>query len=71
MATLGEAVKKRGDHLGIARYRCPFAEAEVGGDSDAGALLEFAQQIEEQRAARGAERQGIRFIGVDEDQGTI
>lgn len=29
----------------------PFAEAEVGGDDDAGALIELAQQVEEQRSA--------------------
>ncbi len=40
-----------------AKYRGPFAEAQVRGDDDARALIEFAQQMEEQSAPRGAERQ--------------
>ena len=48
---MGEAIEQSCCHLGIAEYGGPFAEAEVGGDGDAGALIEFAQQMEEQRAA--------------------
>ena len=53
---MGEAVEERGGHLGIAEDRGPFAEAEVRGDDDAGAFVKLAQQMEEQRPARGAER---------------
>jgi hypothetical protein len=48
---VGEPVEQRGGHLGIAEHAGPFAEAEVGGDDDAGALVELAQQMEQQRAA--------------------
>ena len=51
---MGEAVEQGGGHFGITEDGSPFAEAEIGGDDDAGALVEFAQEVEEQRAARGA-----------------
>jgi len=53
-----EAVQQRGGHLGIAEDLRPFTKAEVGGDDDAGALIEFAQKVEQQCATRRAERQG-------------
>jgi hypothetical protein len=37
---MGEAVEQCGGHLGIAEHTGPFAEAEVGGDDDAGLLVE-------------------------------
>lgn len=37
--------------LAVVEDGGPFAEAEVGGDDDAGALIELAQQVEEQRSA--------------------
>ena len=60
-AAVGEAVAQRGGHLGITKDRGPFAEAEVGRDRHAGALVELAQQMEQQCAARGAERQVTVF----------
>jgi hypothetical protein len=62
VAAVGEAVEQGGGHLGIAEDRGPFAEAEVGGDDDAGALVELAEQMEEQRPARGAERQVAQLV---------
>ena len=59
---MGEPVEQCGGHLGIAEDCGPFAEAEVGGDDDAGPLIELAQQMEEQRPARGAERQVSQLI---------
>ncbi len=48
---MNEPVEQRGGHFGIAEDASPFAEAEIGGDDDAGALVEFAQQMEEQGSA--------------------
>ena len=48
---MGEPIEERGGHLGIPENGGPFAEAEVGGDDHAGALIEFAEQMEQQRAA--------------------
>jgi hypothetical protein len=59
---MGQAVEQSGGHLGIAEDRCPFAEAEVGGNDDAGALGELAQEMEEQCTTRGAERQVAQFV---------
>lgn len=59
---MGEAIEQGGGHLGVTEYCGPFAEAEVGCDDDASALVEFAQQVEEQSPARGAERQIAKFI---------
>ena len=41
-----QAIEQGGGHLGIAERFGPFAKAEVGGDDDAGALVEFAEQME-------------------------
>lgn len=50
VAVMDEPIEQRSRHLGVAKHAGPFAEAEVGGDDDAGALIEFAQQMEEQCA---------------------
>ena len=47
VAVMGEPVEERGGHLGIAEHAGPFAEAQVRGDDDAGAFVEFAQQMEQ------------------------
>ena len=51
VASVGETVEERCRHLGVAEHCSPFAEAQVGRDDDAGALVKLAQQVEEQRAA--------------------
>ena len=48
------------------RTRGPLAEAEISRDDDAGALVELAQQMEEQGPAGGAERQIAKLIEDDE-----
>jgi hypothetical protein len=63
---VGQAIEERGGHLGVAEDRSPFAEAEIGGDGDAGAIVELAQKVEEQGAARGAERQVAEFVEYHE-----
>ena len=57
-----KAVEQGRRQLGIAKHRGPFAEAEVGGDDDAGAFVELAEQVEEQGPARGAERQVSQLV---------
>ena len=54
---VGQAVEQRGGHLGIAEDAGPFAEAQVGRDDHAGALVELAEQVEQQSAARSTEGQ--------------
>ncbi len=50
---VGEAVEECRGHLGIAEHAGPFAEAEVGGDDDAGPLVEPGEQVEQERPADG------------------
>ncbi len=66
VASVGEPIEESGSHLCVAEDGPPFAEAEIGRDDDAGSLVELAQQVEEQRAARGAERQVFEFVQDDE-----
>ena len=49
-------------HLCVAEDLRPFAEAEVGCYDDAGALIEFAQKVEQQCAAGRAERQVAKLV---------
>ena len=63
---MSEAIEERGRHLGVAEHGGPFAEAEIGRDDDAGAFIELAQQVEEQGAAGGAERQITKLVEDDE-----
>src|SRR5208282_4394956 len=62
VAVVGEAIEQRGGHLGVAEDGRPLTEAEVGCDDDAGAFVEPAEQVEEQGAAGGAERQVAQLI---------
>ena len=66
LAVMGEAVEQRGGHLGVAEDARPFAEGEVGGDDDRGALVEPADQMEEQLAAGLGEGQIAEFVEHDE-----
>lgn len=59
---MGEAVEQGGRHLGITKDGGPFAEAEVGGYDDAGALVKIAQQVEQQGSTRCTERQVSQLI---------
>ena len=52
VAMVGEAVEQRGGHLRVVEDPGPFTEGKVGGEDHAGALVEFAQQVEQQGAAR-------------------
>ena len=62
MAAVCKPVEERCCHLCIAEDLRPFTEAEVGCDDDAGALIELAQKVEQQRTAGRAERQVAEFI---------
>src|SRR5271163_663532 len=66
VAAVGKTIEQRGRHLRVAEHGGPLAEAEIGRDDDAGALVELAQQMEEQGPAGGAERQVAEFVEDDE-----
>ena len=61
-----EAVEQRGGHLGITENGRPFTEGEIGRDDDRGTLVETADQVEQQLAARLRERQITQLVEDDE-----
>ena len=63
---VGQALEQCCRHFGVTEHARPFRQAEVGRDDDAGPLAEPAQQMEQQRAARCAERQISVLIEDDE-----
>ena len=60
-----DAIQERGCHLGIAEDSDPFTELQVGGDDDAGLLIELADQVEQQCAAGFRERDVAQFVDDD------
>src|SRR6202021_4078133 len=64
--TVGEALEERGRHLRVRQHGRPLAKAEISRDDDAGALVELAEQMEEQGSAGGAERQIAKLVEDDE-----
>ena len=66
VAVMGQPVEQRGGHLGVAEHAGPFAESEVGGDDDGGALIEPADEVEEKLATGLGEGQISEFVQDDE-----
>ena len=62
VAVMGEAIEQRRGHLGIAEHARPFAEGEIGGDQDRGALVEPADEVKEKLAAGLGERQVAELV---------
>ena len=57
LSAVGEAIKRWRSHFGVPKHRGPFAEAQVGGDDDAGAFVKLVQEVEEQSSTLSAEGQ--------------
>ena len=66
LTVMGETIEQRGRHLRITEDARPFAEGEVGGYDDRGALIEPADQMEQQLPAGLSERQIAQFVENDE-----
>ncbi|MBP2449785.1 hypothetical protein JOH51_007293 [Rhizobium leguminosarum] len=66
LAAMGQAVEKCRRHLGIAEHRRPFTERQVRGDNYRRALVEPADQMEQELAAGQGERQVSEFVEDDE-----
>ncbi len=62
---MGQPVEQRSGHLGVAKDRRPFAEVEIGRHDDRGALVEAADEMEQQLAAGLSEGKIAEFV---EDQ---
>jgi len=61
-----ETIEQRGGHFGIAEDARPFAEGEIGRDDDRGALVEAADQVEQQLPAGLGEGEIAEFVEDDE-----
>ena len=59
---VGQAIEQGCGHLGVAEDGGPFAESEVGGDDDRGALVEPAHQVEQQLATGLGEGHEAEFV---------
>ena len=66
LAMMSETIEQGCGHLGVAEDGWPFAEGEVCGDDDRGALVEPAHQMEEQLPAGLGEGQVAEFVEDDE-----
>jgi hypothetical protein len=51
IAVMGEAIEQSCRHLGVGEDARPFAEGQIGGDDDRGALVEPADEMEQELAA--------------------
>jgi len=63
---MGEAIERSCGHLGAVEHGGAFAEGEVGGDDDRGALVEAADQVEQELPARLRERYIAGLVEHDE-----
>src|ERR1700677_888141 len=66
IAVVGQAIEQRGGHLGVGEDARPFAEGEIGGDDDRGALVEPADEVEQELATGLGERQIAELVENDE-----
>ena len=45
---MGQAIEQGRGHFSVTKHGGPFAEAQVGGNHDAGALVKLAEKLEQQ-----------------------
>src|SRR5918994_214594 len=63
---MGEPVEERGGHLSVAEDARPLAEGQIGSDDDRGALIEAADQVEQELAAGLGKGQIAELVENDE-----
>ena len=61
---MGQAIEHGGGHPGIAEYLRPVGEGQIGRDQQRGVFVQFADQVEQQLAARLAEWQVAQFVDL-------
>ena len=66
VAVVSEAIEQRGRHFGVGEDAGPFAEGEIGGDDDRGALVEPADEVEQELTAGLGKGQIAEFVENDE-----
>ena len=63
---VGKASKQRRGHFGVTKDAWPFAEGEVGGDDDGGALVKLADEVEQELATSLCEGEIAQLVQDDE-----
>lgn len=63
---MGDAIEESGGQLGGPEHRRPFPGRQVGRDDDAGLLVKFASQMEQQLPALTGEGKIAKLIEHDE-----
>ena len=48
---MGQAIEQGRGHFSVTKHGGPFAEAQVGGNHDAGALVKLTEKMEHQSTA--------------------
>jgi len=48
MAVVRQPIEQSGGHLFITKDIGPFNKAQIGGDNDAGTLIQLAEKMEQQ-----------------------
>ena len=66
VAVVGQTIQQRAGHLGVHKDTRPFTKGEIGRHDDGGALIELADQIEQQLTTGLGEGEIAEFIEHDE-----
>ena len=68
---MGDPIQHRCGHLLVRKHLAPFAEGQVGGQDQAGALVQLTEQVEQQGATAFGKWQIALLVqdhGIDIDQ---
>jgi hypothetical protein len=63
IAVVGQSIEQRGGHFGVTEDARPFTEGEVCDDDDRGALVEAADEVEQELTAGLCEGQIAELCG--------
>ena len=66
VAVVSQSVQQGGRHLRVAEDAGPLSEVQVGRDHHTGALVQFGEQVEQQRTAGLTEGQVTHLVEDDE-----
>ena len=66
-----QSVQQGGRDDGVAEHLAPFGEAAVGGEDHGAALVAGVDQLEEQVAAAGNDRQVTDLVDYQQSEATV
>lgn len=63
---MGQPIEERRRHLRVTKDVSPFTEAQIGCDDDTGALIEAAEQMEQQGApVPGSRHESVLYVRLE------